>query len=41
VNGAVIGQGGVPGPVTGRIMDAYVELAGFDWVAQYLSRLPA
>lgn len=41
INGAVIGAGGVPGPVTGRIMDAYVELAGFDWVGQYLSRLPA
>jgi branched-chain amino acid aminotransferase len=41
VNGALIGSGGVPGPVTRRIMDAYVELAGFDWVAQYLSRLPA
>ena len=28
--------GGVPGPVTKRIMDAFSELVGMDYVAQYL-----
>ena len=31
--------GPVPGPVTRRLMDAYVELVGFDWVAQYRAYL--
>ena len=30
---------GVPGPVTKRLMDAFAEEAGFDYVAQYLSFL--
>jgi branched-chain amino acid aminotransferase len=41
VNGALIGGGKVPGPVTKRLMDAYVKLVGFDWVGQYLSRIAA
>ena len=36
VNGATIGDGTVPGPITKRLMDAYVELVDFDWVGQYL-----
>ena len=36
INHAVIGGGTVPGPVTRRIMDAYVKLVDCDWVAQYL-----
>jgi branched-chain amino acid aminotransferase len=39
VNGQVIGDGRVPGPVTRRITQAYVEYVGTDFVAQYLSRL--
>jgi branched-chain amino acid aminotransferase len=41
INGAKIGNGKVPGPVTKRIMDAYVALVDHDWVGQYLSRLAA
>ena len=41
INGASIADGKVPGPVTKRIMDAYCELVGFDWVGQYLKRLAA
>lgn len=36
INGARIGAGGIPGPVTRRLMDAYVGLVGCDWVGQYL-----
>ena len=39
VNGATIGDGNVPGPITKKLMDAYVELVDFDWVGQYLKRL--
>jgi branched-chain amino acid aminotransferase len=39
VNGARIGKGPVPGPVTKRLLDAYTELVGCDIVGQYLSRL--
>jgi branched-chain amino acid aminotransferase len=38
-NGAVIGAGGVPGPVTDRLQKAYSGLVGVDFVAQYLTRL--
>jgi branched-chain amino acid aminotransferase len=37
VNGAIIGSGGIPGPVTGRLLKAYSELVGVDIVGQYLS----
>ena len=37
--GAVIGAGGVPGPVTDRLQKAYSGLVGVDFVAQYLTRL--
>jgi branched-chain amino acid aminotransferase len=39
VNGSPIGEGRVPGPMTKRLSDAYVQLVGTDFVAQYLSRL--
>jgi branched-chain amino acid aminotransferase len=28
--------GGIPGPYTGQIMQAFIDLVGFDYVAQYL-----
>jgi branched-chain amino acid aminotransferase len=37
-NGQVIG-GNVPGPVTKRLIDAYAEMVGCDFVAQYLKHL--
>ncbi len=37
--GAAVGSGGVPGPVTRRLSDAYAELVDFDFVAQYLRHL--
>tara|TARA_B100000676_G_scaffold146756_1_gene145040 strand:+ start:340 stop:1266 length:927 start_codon:yes stop_codon:yes gene_type:complete len=40
INGNVM-PSSVPGPVTQRIIDTYVEYVGFDWYAQYLGKLPA
>ncbi len=39
VQGNRVGDGGVPGPVTKALMDAYVDLVDFDWLGQYLKRL--
>ena len=39
LNGRTFGAGGVPGPVTERLIDAYTEMVGCDFVAQYLARL--
>jgi branched-chain amino acid aminotransferase len=39
VQGAKVGDGKVPGPVTKALQDAYVDLVDFDWVGQYLRRL--
>lgn len=39
VNGAPIGDGSVPGPITNRLMSAFADLAGMDYVDQYLSHL--
>ena len=39
VNGTPIGDGKVPGPVTQRLMSAFSDLAGMDYVDQYLSHL--
>ena len=36
VNGATIGDGAVPGPITRRLTEAYVDLVDCDFVAQYL-----
>jgi branched-chain amino acid aminotransferase len=35
INGVLFGDGSVPGPITNRLMRAYVDLVGFDWIAQY------
>jgi branched-chain amino acid aminotransferase len=40
VNGTEI-PSPVPGTITQKIIDAYVEYVGFDWYAQYLSKLKA
>ena len=39
VNGSIIGEEGVPGPVTDRLQKAYSGLVGIDIAGQYLSRL--
>ena len=39
VNGAAVGDGGAPGPVTRRLMSAFSDLAGMDFEAQYLAHL--
>jgi branched-chain amino acid aminotransferase len=39
INGHAMGAGGIPGPVTRRLTDAYIRLVGHDFVQQYLSRL--
>jgi len=41
INGVTIGDGKVPGPITRRLLDAYIALVDFDFEAQYLSRLNA
>ncbi len=41
VNGAMVADGAVPGPVTQRLLDAYVRFVDHDFVAQYLRRLAA
>ena len=39
VNGAVVGDGAVPGPTTARLLQAYSDLVDCDIAGQYLSRL--
>ena len=39
LNGRSFGAGPIPGPVTQRLTEAYKELVGCDFVAQYLQRL--
>jgi branched-chain amino acid aminotransferase len=39
VNGATVGDGDVPGPVTQRLISAFSDLTGLDYVAQYLHHL--
>jgi branched-chain amino acid aminotransferase len=39
VNGNPVGDGKVPGPITRRLTEAYIELVGCDFVAQYLKHL--
>jgi branched-chain amino acid aminotransferase len=39
LNGRTFGAGRVPGPVTESLIDAYKEMVGCDFVAQYLARL--
>ena len=40
VNGSTVGDGQVPGPVTQTLISAFSDLAGMDYVEQYLSHLP-
>jgi len=40
VNGTAVAGGLVPGPVTQRLMSAFSDLAGMDYVSQYLVHLP-
>jgi len=35
INGMLFGDGAVPGPITNRLMQAYVDLVEFDWISQY------
>jgi branched-chain amino acid aminotransferase len=35
INGVLFGDGTVPGPITNRLMQAYVDFVGFDWISQY------
>jgi branched-chain amino acid aminotransferase len=39
LNGRNFAAGKVPGPITRRLTEAYKELVGCDFVAQYLQRL--
>ena len=39
VNGSPIGDGRVPGPVTKRLIEAYIRLVQYDFVGQYLKHL--
>ena len=41
LNGRRFAAGTVPGPVTARLIEAFKELVGVDFVAQYLARLDA
>jgi branched-chain amino acid aminotransferase len=40
INGHPMADKAIPGPITRRLMDAYVQLVKFDWVGQYLRHLP-
>jgi len=40
VNGTDVAGGQVPGPITQRLMSAFSDLAGMDYVSQYLVHLP-
>ena len=40
INGAAVGGGRTPGPVTQRLISAFSDLVGMDYVAQYLHHLP-
>jgi branched-chain amino acid aminotransferase len=39
INGTSLGHSAIPGPVTARLTQAYRELVGFDFIAQYRSHL--
>ena len=38
-NGAKIGDGRAPGPITKRLINAYIAEVGCDFVKQYIDRL--
>jgi branched-chain amino acid aminotransferase len=39
INGRTMAEGRIPGPITKKLISAYVDMVGFDWYAQYLSKL--
>ncbi len=39
INGRRPGDSAIPGPITAKLIAAYVALVGFDWYGQYLRRL--
>ena len=39
INGAVVADGDLPGPITKRLTDAYIALVEYDFVGQYLRHL--
>ena len=39
INGAVVADGQMPGPITKRLTDAYIDLVDYDFVGQYLRHL--
>lgn len=41
INGAKVADGAVPGPVTKRLIEAYCRFVDFDFLGQYLRRIPA
>ena len=41
INGASVGDGSVPGRITNQLMAAFSDMAGMDYVEQYLSHLSA
>jgi branched-chain amino acid aminotransferase len=40
INGSQVADGQIPGPVTQRLMGAFSDIAGMDYVAQYLAHMP-
>ena len=41
INGRQIGDGDIPGKITKRLQEAFIDSIGFDYVSQYLSNLSA
>ena len=39
LNGRHLKAAEVPGPITTQLINSYIELVGFDWYSQYLSKL--
>ena len=39
INGRQIGDGDIPGKITKRLQEAFIDSIGFDYVSQYLSHL--
>ncbi len=39
INGNLMADASIPGPVTKKLMDAYVDHVNYDWVTQYLRHL--
>ncbi len=40
-NGELTADTTIPGPITKKLMDAYCEEIGFDYIAQYMAHMPA